>query len=194
MKSPLPFRIGLAVLCLAAAAPLAAQHPHSRLREVHRTGREGFWIGIGVGAGQNATQYRPGPSSYGPDISGGSLNLKLGGSPSSHVLLGADLYAWVHDLGDGTDESLSSAMFIAQVYPFDNAGLFFKGGAGLTAYNVSDRFLDFSEGGYGGVVGAGYEIRVGRNVYLVPSLDAYWHAYDGRRERIVNVGFGVTFH
>ena len=194
MKSPLPFRIGLAAMFLLAAAPLAAQHPHSRLREVQRTERQGFWIGFGVGGGENSTQYRPGPSSYGPGISGGSLSLKLGGTPSRNVLLGGEVYVWFHELGDGTDESLSSAMFITQIYPFDGAGLYFKGGVGLTAYDVSDRFLDFSEEGYGGVLGVGYEIQVGRNVFLVPTVDGYWHAYDGRRERIVNFGLGVTFH
>lgn len=200
MTSPSLPRPGAAALLLTliaagAAAPLSAQHHHPRgLREVEWSHRRGFWVGLGLGAGQNSTRFSPGPDLWSDGIDAGSAYLKLGGTPSDNVLLGAELYIWAHDLGRGIDESLTSAMFITQVYPFDRAGLYFKGGLGLASTNVDDGFADFSESGYGGVLGIGYEFRVGGNVYLVPTGDIYWHSYDDRRERIVNLGLGITFH
>lgn len=196
MISPSLPRVAAASLLLSLlAVPLAAQHhPHRGLREVEWTDRRGFWIGLGLGAGENSTRFRPGPDLWTDGIDAGSAYLKLGGTPSNHVLLGAELYIWAHDLGNGVDESLTSAMFITQLYPFDRAGLFFKGGVGVTSTNVDDGFADFSESGYGGVLGVGYEFKVGGNVYLVPTGDVYWHSYDDRRERIVNLGLGIMFH
>ena len=52
--------------------------------------------------------------------------------------------------------------------------------------------------GFAGLVGAGWEVRVGRRVYLNPAVDLIQHRYTGRggeryRERIVNFGIGVLF-
>jgi len=52
--------------------------------------------------------------------------------------------------------------------------------------------------GFAGLVGAGWEVRVGRRFYLNPAIDLIQHRYTGRggdryRERIVNFGIGVLF-
>ena len=62
--------------------------------------------------------------------------------------------------------------------------------------------MDFDDGfivgdtGLAGLVGAGYELRLSRHLYLNPALDLVGHTYDGRaggsyRERLVNFGLGV---
>ena len=64
--------------------------------------------------------------------------------------------------------------------------------------------VDFDDGfglgdtGFAGLVGAGWEVRVGRRLYLNPAIDLIQHRYTGRggdryRERIVNFGIGVLF-
>jgi hypothetical protein len=52
--------------------------------------------------------------------------------------------------------------------------------------------------GFAGLVGAGWELRMGRRWYLNPSVDVVGHSYTGRgneryRERLVNFGLGVVF-
>jgi hypothetical protein len=47
-------------------------------------------------------------------------------------------------------------------------------------------------------VGAGWELKVGRRIYINPSVDLVGQTYTGRggdryRERLVNFGVGVMF-
>ena len=65
-------------------------------------------------------------------------------------------------------------------------GLLFNDG-----FNVGDT-------GFAGLLGAGYELRLGRRIYLNPTVDLVGHSYSGRlgggyTERLVNFGFGVLF-
>ena len=64
--------------------------------------------------------------------------------------------------------------------------------------------MDFDDGfgvgdtGFAGLLGAGWEVRVGRRWYLNPAVDLVEQRYSGRggeryRERIVNFGLGVLF-
>ena len=64
--------------------------------------------------------------------------------------------------------------------------------------------MDFDDGfgvgdtGFAGLLGAGWEVRVGRRWYLNPAVDLVQQRYAGRggeryRERIVNFGIGVLF-
>ena len=52
--------------------------------------------------------------------------------------------------------------------------------------------------GFAGLLGAGYELRLGRRIYLNPTVDLVGHSYSGRlgggyNERLVNFGLGVLF-
>jgi hypothetical protein len=62
--------------------------------------------------------------------------------------------------------------------------------------------VDFDDGfnvgdtGFAGLVGAGYELRLGRHFCLNPVVDLVGHRYDARaggsyRERLVNFGLGI---
>jgi hypothetical protein len=171
-----------------------AQQPPPGLVEVRDGTRHGFWFGLGLGAGgesNDAARAGYSNSLYQPTVS-----LRAGGTRSPHLRLGGEILSWIDEHGDAT-ASLSSLLFIAQVYPLSSAGLYLKGGLG-----IGRNALDFADGfgvgdtGFAGLVGAGYELRLGRRFYLNPTLDLVGHTYDSRggvryRERLVNFGLGV---
>ena len=176
---------------------VAAQEVPRGLALVSDGGRSGFWAGFGLGAGGQSFDLRDGLG-YSDELYRPTISLRLGGTPSRHLRLGGEILAWVNDQGDAT-ESLSSFLFVGQVYPARSAGLYLKGGLGL-ARNA----LDFDDGygvgdtGFAGLVGAGWEVRLGRRWYLNPAVDVVEHRYSARggndyRERLVNFGVGILF-
>ncbi len=197
MRVALSFATMLA-LALGLAADASAQGRRSTLREIHRNYREGFWFSAGIGAGNEAYDLKGVTGGFGDDVTGPSLMVKLGGTVSQSFLLGGELYGWTWNDSFDLDETLASAMLIGQWYPAARGGFFVKGGLGIAHFEqtTGGRFstlLD-EETGFGAVLGAGYDIRVGRNISITPTLDLYGHSYNDWRERIVNLGVSVTFH
>jgi hypothetical protein len=184
-----------AILFLGGAA--AAQETPRGLVEVHESGRQGFWAALGIGAGGEAFDLRDGLG-YSAELYRPTVSLRLGGTPSPHLRLGGEILGWIDDQGSRT-ESLTSLLFIAQLYPVTSTGLYLKGGLGLGRNQVDfDRGFGVGDTGFAGLLGAGWEVRVGRRVYLTPAIDLVEHRYTGRggdryRERIVNFGMGVLF-
>jgi hypothetical protein len=188
---------------LAAAAILffggaaAAQETPRGLVEVHESGRQGFWGALGIGAGGEAFDLRDGLG-YSGELYRPTVSLRLGGTPSQHLRLGGEILGWINDQGSRT-ESLTSLLFIAQLYPATSTGLYLKGGLGLGRNEVDfDRAFGVGDTGFAGLLGAGWEVGVGRRVYLTPAIDLVEHRYTGRggdryRERMVNFGMGVLF-
>lgn len=173
----------------------AAQEPPPGLVEVREGNRRGFWLGLGVGAGGESydLQSNAGYSSvlYRPTIS-----LRLGGTVSQHLRLGGEILSWINENGPAV-ETLSSALFVAQFYPAASNGFYLKGGLG-----IGRNAVDFEDGygtgdtGFAGLIGAGYELRLGRRIYLNPVVDLVGHRYGDRqggsyRERLVNFGLGI---
>ena len=184
-----------AILLLGGAA--TAQDAPRGLVEVSDHGRHGFWGALGVGAGGEAFDLRDG-AGYSGELYRPTISLRLGGTPSRHVRLGGELQGWIDDQGSRT-ESLTSLLFITQFYPAPATGLYLKGGLGLGRSEVDfDEGFGIGDTGFAGLVGAGWEVRVGRRLYLNPAVDLIQHRYTGRggdryRERIVNFGIGVLF-
>lgn len=64
---------------------------------------------------------------------------------------------------------------------------------------MSDRYYGYDVGdtGFAGLVGAGYELRLGSRVFLNPVVDLVGHTYDTEfgnyRERLVHYGVGVVY-
>jgi hypothetical protein len=172
-----------------------AQEPPPGLVEVKDGNRGGFWFGLGLGAGGESNDVgRAGGYSdpfYQPTIS-----LRAGGTVGSRLRLGGEVLSWINEEGDAV-ESLSSLLFVGQFYPVRTAGLYLKGGVGIGRNAVEfDHGFDVGDTGLAGLVGVGYEIRLGRHLYLNPTIDLLGHTYDGRagadyRERLVNFGLGV---
>jgi hypothetical protein len=90
-------------------------------------------------------------------------------------------------------------LFVAQLYPLTRAGLYLKAGLG-----IGRNALDFQDGfgvgdtGFAGILGTGYELRLGRRLYLNPTVDVVGQSYNSRvsggySERLVNFGLGIVF-
>ena len=171
--------------------------------------REGFWFGIGGGAGR-AEITCDDCDDEGSDI-GGSGYVKAGWTLNPRVLVGGELNVWTRreDLGD-TDAWLTmyNASATVTFYPSATAGLFVKGGAGVAYVDTdverhnSTITIDLGSGP-GFILGAGYDIRFGR-VALTPAVN-YWRGHigtiegrgvsvaSGWKQSIVDVTIGVTF-
>jgi Outer membrane protein beta-barrel domain len=190
------FVAAIALLFIALGGAAAQDAPRG-LSLVRDGGRAGFWGGFGIGAGGEAFDLRDG-AGYSEELYRPTISLRLGGTVNQSLRLGGEALAWI-DEHDNTTESLTSLLFVGQFYPLETTGLYFKGGLGLGRNAV-----DFDDGGgvgdtgFAGLLGAGWEIRVGRRWYLNPAVDVVEHRYTGRgneryRERLINFGLGVLF-
>ena len=187
----------MTVLLVLLSFPMdaAAQKTPEGLVEVRDGGRHGFWLGVGVGAGGESFGVQPGPG-YSDVLYRPTISVRLGGTVSQHLRLGGEVLSWINENGPAV-ESLSSALFVAQVYPIASTGFYLKGGVGIgrNAVQFEDGF-DTGDTGFAGLVGAGYELRLGRRIYLNPVIDFVGHSYSDRfdgsyKERLVNFGLGI---
>ena len=185
------------VMALLGAGSGVAQDAPRGLALSRDGDRAGFWLGLGLGAGGETFDLRDG-AGYSDELYRPTVSLRLGGTPSQQLRLGGEILAWINEEGDAV-ESLTSFLFVGQLYPVRTAGFYLKGGLGLGRNAV-----DFQDGygvgdtGFAGLAGAGWEVRVGRRFYLNPAVDLVEHRYSRRggeryRERLVNLGIGVLF-
>lgn len=186
-----------AAILLFGGAAAAQQTPRGLVEVPDESGRRGFWVGLGLGAGGESFDLRDG-AGYSGELYRPTISLRLGGTPSRYLRLGGEVLGWIDDQGRQT-ESITSLLFIAQLYPAPRTGLYLKGGLGLGRNEVDfDDGFGVGDTGFAGLAGAGWEVRVGRRLYLNPAVDLVQHRYTGRggeryRERIVNFGLGVLF-
>lgn len=163
--------------------------------------RHGFWLSFGVGAGGDQVDLKDG-FGYSNSLTEPTVQLRLGGTVNQHLRLGAEVSSWLHNFYSDNGqvlESVGGVFGIAQWYPAARAGFYLKGGAGL-----GRSALDYSGGptisdlGFAAVLGAGYDIRVGRHLAITPTLDFQFHDFSGAegggyRERIGAIGIGLTY-
>lgn len=206
-------RLMLMVLTAMSLAPAVAQaqddddRDHDRDRRHRRGGlrevddrrddrRQGFWLTAGLGAGSESFDANDGLG-WSDDKGGGLAYLKLGGTVSPSLLIGAEFNAWGRRYRyEEYDRGLTTAMVIAQWYPGGRRSDFWlRGGLGFAR-----DFLDIDggqrtrENGTAVAVGLGYDIRVARNISITPMLDLQGQRYDSHDERLVNIGLGISFH
>ncbi|MDH4132503.1 MAG: outer membrane beta-barrel protein [Gemmatimonadota bacterium] len=165
----------LMALILGGAASLEAQE-----RNVHK----GFWVGFGLGGGTNLSTGFDGES-----MGGFGGYLKLGGTPSQKVLLGFESLAWGREDGN-TDKTRGNAHFVAQFYPSATSGFFLKGGVGVAFADQStssgNTTVSTDKGGFGTGAGLGYELQIGRNIYLVGQADYMLQVFE--EENVAGLG------
>lgn len=184
-------------VALLGAGTLPAQDAPRGLREVSEGERAGFWAGFGVGAGGERFDLRDG-AGYSEELYRPTVSIRLGGTPSRQLRLGGEILAWINEEG-GATESLTSFLFVGQLYPLGGTGVYLKGGLGLGRNAVDfDYGHGFGDTGFAGLVGAGVEVRLGRRWYLNPAVDLVEHRYSSRsagdyRERLLNLGVGLLF-
>jgi hypothetical protein len=184
--------LGLVIVLTTSASAARAQYPERR---------EGFWIGFGLGYGSaNVTCDSCGS---GPRTGGVTAFLKLGGTPSPNLLIGGAINGWSHSSG-GATETMGNVTASLYYYPVARGGFFLTGGLGFSDYRV-DTSPTVDGTGWGFTAGAGYDIRVGRNVSLTPVANfVYGGVGDlsvsgggtfatGWKQNVVDFGLGVTF-
>jgi hypothetical protein len=154
----------------------------------------GLWLGGGLGGG--STDNDEGSLTSGDD-SGPAGYFRLGGSVSQHILLGGEFIGMTFDR-DGTDVSFANATFTLIYDPALPGGFFAKGGIGFASVTTS---LDIGGGtfttddeGFGVTIGAGYDVRIGGNLYLTPNVDFLFQTYGDDREAsmaLFTLGIGM---
>ena len=188
---------GLAFGIVLLASPLAwAAHPQAR---------QGFWIGFGGGYGSAGVSCDGCDGDREGAFAG---SFKLGGTLSDKVLLGVESNGWIKEQ-EGVTLTLGSLTGTVTFYPQASSGFFLKGGVGLSY--ISTDFKDgslsasVSKTGWGVLAGAGYDIRVGRNVSITPVVNYYYGkpgdlAFEGETvlsgwsQDVVSFEIGITFH
>lgn len=186
--------VAFAVSLLVTPIDALGQTPEG-LVEVRESTRRGLWLGLGLGAGGESYDLRP-STGYSEVLYRPTVSFRIGGTVSQHLRLGGEILSWINDVGPAL-ESLSSALFVAQLYPWASTGLYLKGGLGIgrNAVEFDDGF-DEGDTGFAALVGAGYELRLGRRFFLNPTIDLVGHRYRNSgvgdyQERLVNFGLGI---
>jgi hypothetical protein len=194
-----------AAIVLTPASDATAQRRRGLVDLSHRHERHGAWLTFGLGAGRESFRFSQVPGGYSEGVDAPSLWLAAGGTVNPHLRLGGEINAWVYEFseaGEDITESLVSGMLTGQVFPIRDLGLFAKGGLGISRSGSEVEFGDGTgETGFAYLIGAGYEIRLARNFFLVPSLTMIKHRSTGARddpdgtlhERVVTLGVGLTF-
>ena len=155
------------VACLASTARAQSRHRH-----------DGFWIGFGFGGGVNtAANVDTG------ERGGAAAFVRLGGTLSQKWLLGGELSIWGRQedtvLGDNSVSlTRSNATLTVLFFPNENGGLFLKGGLGGANVELQAGGLKVSEQGVGTTLGIGRDVKLGRNIYLVPNFDVLIQTFE----------------
>lgn len=114
----------IAALAAIGAGRAAAQRPQTR---------HGFWIGFGLGYG--STDFTCDGCTIDRE-SGLTVDARAGWTLSQKLLLGGDITMWNKDI-DKVNHWVGNATLVALCYPMAMGGLFLKGGAGLSALELS---------------------------------------------------------
>lgn len=198
----------LAALALALTSPLAAQGRRDRGDHDRDRGlvelppesvRGGFFITGSLGAGREQYKFAD-EIGYSDGLTKPTIQLRLGGTPNANVRVGGELFGWANDIGDGT-EGFVTGLITAQAYPMKNGGLFLKAGGGIAGSGTDfddPSVIDPHETGFAWSVGAGYDIQLGKQFSLGPTIDFYQASFTKRNEptlyeRVLHIGVQVTF-
>lgn len=168
-------RLSVAVVVAAASAqPIAAQ-----LQDEPRK----FWISVALGGGVNLDDQVDGDQ-----LGGGSAYIRLGGTPSRHVRLGFEAAGWTRKR-DGRMLGRGNASFIMSFHPSAHGGPYVKGGLGgarISRVTQSGSTRTTTRKlGLGLTAGAGWELPLGRHVYLTPNLDLLYQAFESDQDPVL---------
>jgi hypothetical protein len=185
--------VGLLALAMLVVTPAWADRPQTR---------EGFWISFGGGYGSADADC---DGCGGGDRQGDFTGIfKIGGTLNPRFLIGSETNVWVRQ-ESGTSLYLGTLTAAAYFYPMETSGFFLKGGAGFAfaTSEVDNETLDGA--GWGLMAGAGYDLRIGRNLSLTPSASYYFGkpgnlklngttVLTGWKQNVFDVTLSLTFH
>ena len=170
-----------AVLTCAATLmvlPLAAQE-HAR---------DGFSIGAGLGWGTLGCSVCDGER-----WSGLSGYLDLGGAVADRWFIGFAANFWAKQ--ENQSLAHSNLGITVRFYPSPHAGLFFRGGLGVTDLDLFPAGFDAdTESGFGGIVGLGYDLWLGADFYLAPYANLLLSTFEPGSSNVLQVGIGLARH
>ncbi len=189
---PRTLLVGLTLAAFAAGSVVAQDAP----------ARKGFWIGFGLGPGVNLSQGLDDKSLW-----GGNGYLRLGGTPRANLILGGEAIGWTVDDRDVT-LSRGNVHFVALWYPNVRSGFYLKGGVGGASIQRRSESGNTSttthKGGFGAGAGVGYELKIGRNLYLVPATDLLIQLFEKETDPVLGripgsntlllFNLGLTWH
>jgi hypothetical protein len=197
MRNPTRTLTALAVvLFFIPLSDAVAQRRHGLVDVSPAHERHGLWISLGVAAGWENYRYS--------NVSGGwhypdgrlepSFSLAVGGTVSSFLRLGGEINGWAHSFndpasGDHLTDYLVGGLVTGQLYPVPRLGLFVKGGLGLSRSGESiSGGYGTAETGFAYEYGAGYEIKVSRNLFLTPTVGVMQHRSSNPQNDVDNLG------
>ena len=163
--------------------------------------REGFWIGVGLGVGNAGVECAQCSSNqrYGAP----TFTLRMGGTPTRHVLVGGELNGWGRETL-GVTETLGDLSAVIVWYPSERSTFYVKGGLGVVVYQL-DTSPKVETEGMGINAGVGIDIYLSRNFSLTPyasvvasgggpvKIGGTDTGYEAR-PNLVLVGIAATWH
>jgi hypothetical protein len=105
------------------------------------------------------------------------------------VLFGGEVLVWFRDTLT-EHQGRTNVTATAMVYPSSNGGAFLKGGFG-TATRVR---AGIARTGIGTTLGTGYDLKIGRNLYVTPSVDMLVQFFDNSTNTTLLFTMGFTWH
>jgi hypothetical protein len=152
---------------------------------------QGFWIGFGFGPGWDLD------APLGDANFGGAGYLRLGGTLTPQLLIGGEASGWARD-DSGVTRTRGNATATVLFYPLPRGGVFLKSGIGFGTESIQTSTFGVtttvSDEGLGVTVGAGYDIKLGRNFYATPNVDFLAQHIGGTSRNLVLVTLGATWH
>lgn len=190
----------LATLGGLASGVASAQRPQTR---------QGFWIGFGFGGGSAGISCDIDPECANlTRETGFTGHLKIGGTLTPKVLLGGESTGWTKK-ESGVTSQLGNLAAAAYLYPAPATGFFVKGGPSFSYFREDDGTDEATGTGFGFMIGAGYDIRVGTNISITPVASFYWGSIGevdlsgsvtgttsgfGLKQNVFDFQLGITFH
>jgi hypothetical protein len=174
------------LLTMALGSQAQAQYPQER---------RGFWFGFGAGYGSVGCDDCE-------DRSGSASGyIKLGGTLSRKLLLGFEANGWAKTHDDATLSFLNGNA-VLYVYPASGSGFHFKAGLGFSSvsyqFEAGNATVTVDRSGAGGILGLGWDVRIGRNISLVPFANVLGGTFSEDGERFTfnhaQLGLGLTIH
>jgi hypothetical protein len=178
------------LIAMMAALPAAAQEGLKP-----KAAHEGFWVGFGLGGASNLSSAAKGTRF------GVGVQVALGGTLNQSFLLGGEVSGWGRRV-NGSTITQSNAMAVALLYP-TGAGVFLKGGIGLAGWTQSassgNTTVSTTAGGFGLGAGLGYDLQVGRNLFLTPSVEFLFQSVESNvflnsTASLLVFTLGLTWH
>jgi hypothetical protein len=202
-------QLGISVIALMLAMGVVGSAEAQRRRGLVDVGsygeRHGFWLNLGIGAGQERSRFAD-ETSWTDPLTKPTGSIIVGGTVNPNIRLGVQLNGWAdshYDQGVKVTDYLGGLLLVGQFYPSRRSGFYLKGGAGFSRAGTDVPGPGgVHEDGLGWTAGLGYELRLNRSLFLTPMADFYQHRSDTRDpagvalpalyDRLITVGVALT--